>query len=353
MDRKDLLKLLDNIQEDDNSIPENVPPPSQNRILIIDGLNLFLRNFAVLNYINQDGVHIGGLGGFLRSLGSLVKQTQPTSIYIIFDGVGSSINRKNLVPEYKSNRSSHQINKLIFNDIEDENESKIDQIERLIQYLNCLPLKIISLDKVEADDIIAFLSLETTKAPSTKAFIISSDKDFLQLVNENITVYAAMEKVFYTPEKVKNKYGIYPYNFLTYKSLMGDDSDKIPGVKGLGVKKLPKLFPELFGVQTIDLDDIFEICEAKYDKHVIYSRILFENNNLKNNRKIMNLSNPMLDEKEKLFILEQLDKIPHKLNIPAFTKLYNQDGLENVLKNIEYWLRDNWILIDRYNKSKQ
>ncbi len=65
---------------------------------IIDGLNMFLRNFAVLNYVNQDGVHIGGLGGFLRSLGSLVNNVKPTSIYIIFDGIGSSQNRKNLLP---------------------------------------------------------------------------------------------------------------------------------------------------------------------------------------------------------------------------------------------------------------
>ena len=165
MDHKDLLKLLEGIQENE----EKTPQKNEDRILIIDGLNLFLRNFAVLNYVNQDGVHIGGLGGFLRSLGSLVKQIQPTSIYIIFDGIGSTINRKNLVPEYKSNRNLQQINKVIFNDTEDENESKSDQIGRLIQYLKCLPVKILSLDKVEADDIIAFLSVETTKNKTTKS----------------------------------------------------------------------------------------------------------------------------------------------------------------------------------------
>ena len=68
MNNKDLLKLLDGIQEDEKTILKD-----ENRVLIIDGLNLFLRNFAVLNYINQQGTHIGGLGGFIRSLGSLVK----------------------------------------------------------------------------------------------------------------------------------------------------------------------------------------------------------------------------------------------------------------------------------------
>ena len=348
MDRKDLLKLLDNVQEAGDQTPEN----KENRILIIDGLNLFLRNFAVLNYINPQGTHVGGLGGFLRSLGSLVKQIQPTSIYIIFDGVGSSLNRKNLLPEYKSNRNINRVNANIFDNLDDENESKADQIGRLIEYLMCLPVKIISLDKVEADDVIAFLSVESTKNTDTKAYIVSSDKDFTQLVNDKITLYAAMEKEFYTPQKVKEKYNIHPYNFLTYKTLMGDGSDKIPGVKGLGPKKLPKMFPELLGNQTITLDDIFEICEAKYNQHVIYSRIIFEFDKLQNSNKIMDLSNPMLGDQEKDFILQCIKDSAYSLDIVTFLKLYNQDGLGNVLKNVDFWIRDNWMTIDRYNKAK-
>ena len=348
MDRKDLLKLLDNVQEAGDQTPEN----KENRILIIDGLNLFLRNFAVLNYINPQGTHVGGLGGFLRSLGSLVKQIQPTSIYIIFDGVGSSLNRKNLLPEYKSNRNINRVNANIFDNLDDENESKADQIGRLIEYLMCLPVKIISLDKVEADDVIAFLSVESIKNTDTKAYIVSSDKDFTQLVNDKITLYAAMEKEFYTPQKVKEKYNIHPYNFLTYKTLMGDGSDKIPGVKGLGPKKLPKMFPELLGNQTITLDDIFEICEAKYNQHVIYSRIIFEFDKLQNSNKIMDLSNPMLGDQEKDFILQCIKDSAYSLDIVTFLKLYNQDGLGNVLKNVDFWIRDNWMIIDRYNKAK-
>ena len=67
----------------------------------------------------------------------------------------------------------------------------------------------------------------------------------------------------------------------------------------------------------------------------------------------MDLSNPMMDESEKEFILEQIASPSYNLDIPTFTKLYNQDGLGNVLKNIDYWLRDNWVTIDRYNKTKK
>jgi 5'-3' exonuclease len=347
MNNKNLLKLLDDIQEDEKDVLKD-----ENRILIIDGLNLFLRNFAMLNFINPQGTHVGGLSGFLRSLGSLVKQIQPTAVYVIFDGIGSSLNRKSLIPEYKSGRNVNRINANIFDHIDDENESKADQIGRLIQYLRCLPIKVLSLDKVEADDIIAFLSTETTKNEKTKAYIVSSDKDFLQLVDDNITMYAAMEKEFYTPKKVKEKYGIESYNFLTYKILMGDGSDKISGVKGLGPKKLPKMFPELFEDKSCTLDDIFDIAKDKYKEHDIYCRIIMDYEKLKDNKKVMDLGNPILDDQEKEFILDIIKSPAFKLDIATFVTLYNQDGLGNILKNVEYWLRDNWTIIDRYNKVK-
>lgn len=349
MNNKDLLKLLDSIQEDG----EQTTPKAENRVLLIDGLNLFFRNFAVLNYINSQGTHVGGLGGFLRSLGALVKQIQPTSIHIIFDGVGSTVNRKNLLPEYKSGRNTTKMTKELFKDVDEENESKADQIGRLIHYLQCLPVKVLSVDKVEADDIIAFLSKEIPKDNKTKAFIVSSDKDFLQLVDENITVYAAMEKEFYTPKKVKEKYGIEPYNFLTYKVLMGDNSDKIPGIKGLGPKKLIKMFPQLFKDNLCTLDNIFDISKDNYEKHDVYCRVIMDYEKLKDNKKVMDLGNPMLDEAEKTYILEYMKEAPFKLDIPSFVKMYHEDGLGNILKDIEFWLRNNWAVLDRYNKAKK
>jgi 5'-3' exonuclease len=347
MNNKDLLKLLDDIHEDEDTVLKD-----ENRVLIIDGLNLFLRNFAVLNYINPQGTHVGGLSGFLRSLGSLVKQIKPTAVYIVFDGIGSSLNRKSLIPEYKSGRNTTRVNANIFERLDDENESKADQIGRLIQYLQCLPVKILSMDKVEADDIIAFLSVEMTKNEKTKAYIVSSDKDFLQLVDDNITVYAAMEKEFYTPKKVKEKYGVESYNFLTYKIMMGDNSDKIPGIKGLGPKKLPKMFPQLFEDKACTLDDIFNIAKDNYEKHDVYCRVIMDYEKLKDSKKVMDLGNPILDLKEKDLILNHVKEPAFKFNIPTFITLYNEDGLGNILKNVEFWLRDNWTIIDRYNKAK-
>lgn len=122
MKKQDFFKLFDNINQREGD-------SSTDRILLIDGLNLFLRNFAVLNYINETGTHIGGLSGFLRSLGSLIKQINPTEVYVVFDGMGSSISRKNLIPEYKSGRNNQRItNWDVFENLDEEQASKVNQI---------------------------------------------------------------------------------------------------------------------------------------------------------------------------------------------------------------------------------
>jgi len=345
MDAKALLKLLDNMDK-----PEQPAATldRHSRVLVIDGLNLFLRNFAVLNYVNQEGVHIGGLGGFLRSLGFLISQNQPTSVYIVFDGVGSSLNRKNLLPEYKSGRNQTRMtNHDTFDDLDEEHDSKVNQISRLIHYLRCLPINLIMLDKVEADDIIAHLTRYLTEEYQSKCVIVSADKDFLQLVNNSITVYSPMIKEYYTPKTVEEKFGLHPENFILYKTLLGDSSDKIKGVQGLGPKKLFKLFPELI-YQKMTLDDIFDISEAKYKENVLYSKVVFDNEHLRKNYLIMDLSNPLVDDGEKKHIENIIEQPIEKTKSADFLRLYHEDGLNHVLSNAEYWIRDTFKVLNSF-----
>ena len=334
MDKKNLLKLLDNIQEDgDDTVKDK-------RILFIDGLNLFFRNFAMLNMVNPDGVHVGGLGGFFRSLGAMIRQTNPTDVYVIFDGAGSASNRKNIVPEYKSGRNNQRVtNWEVFENLDDEHDSKVDQIVRVIQYLKTLPVKTVIIDKVEADDIIAYLSGKVINQRGDRSFIVSSDKDFLQLINENIVVYRPMEKKYYTQEIMEEKYNMPTKNFILYKTLLGDASDKVKGVKGLGEKGLLKKFPEL-SEGEMTWNDILTICENKFKDHVVYARILQGVSDLEKNYKLMDLSNPMLDKNEKYYLdkvveSKDLDYIPEQ-----FIALYNEDKLGGMIRNLDYWLKD-------------
>jgi DNA polymerase-1 len=313
------------------------------RILLVDGLNLFFRNFATMNTLNRDGSHVGGLAGFLRSLGSLIKLTDPGEVIIIFDGPGSSINRKNLVSEYKSNRGIHRItNWDIFESLEEEDDAKVGQITRLIQYLQCLPVTLLMIEKAEADDVIAFISQTYEHKPKTEVIIASSDKDYLQLCSETIKVYLPNKKEFYSPKEVLERFEIPSYNFLVYKTLLGDKGDKVDGIKGLGPKTLLKLFPELKKTE-VTLEDIFDIAEKKLTENVIYARIVQARSTLQQHYKIMNLHTPILDEDQKLEIQTILQEANPTLLKKPFLQMSTTDELERVIRNINWWLPDTFM----------
>ena len=336
MSKIDLLKLVDSI--DENSDQNH----THNRYLLIDGLNLFFRNFSAINSVNSNGTHIGGLGGFLRSLGFLIRTIQPTHLYVIFDGVGGSNNRKNIIPEYKSRRNTQRItNWDVFEDLEEEDDAKVNQIVRLIQYLKHLPLRTTAIDKVEADDIIAYLSNKLIKNESDKVFIVSNDGDYLQLVTPQITVFKPTEREFYTHDVMIEKFNLSPNNFILYKMLLGDASDKVSGVKGLGKKGLFKKFPEL-SERDLTFDDIIDICAAKIDEHIVYARVINEMDTFKDKYQIMDLKNHMIDENNKILLDGFIESPPNKYHPESFLRLYKSDQLGNLIKNPEIWLKENF-----------
>lgn len=332
--KKDLLNLLDTVQEHGEELPQS------ERYLLIDGLNLFFRNFSAINAVNSNGVHIGGLGGFFRSLGALIRTLQPTQVYMVFDGVGSSNNRKNIIPEYKSKRNVSRITKHeLFDNLEEEDDSKVNQIVRIIQYLKTLPVKTVSLPTVEADDIIAYLSSTLPTKPEDRVFIVSSDKDYLQLITEKVIVYRPIEKEYYTTDTVKEKFNVTPHNFLLYKLLMGDNSDGVTGIKGLGAKGLFKRFPEI-ATQDLSFDDLLNLSEAKLKEHVIYARVLHNIPLLEDKYRVMDLSNPMMDDKDKMFIDKFVEKTPLNFLPDTFVEMCNEDQIGNLIRNTDYWVRD-------------
>ena len=332
--KKDLLNLLNTIQEDNDEIPQN------ERYMLIDGLNLFFRNFSAINTINSNGNHIGGLGGFFRSLGALIRQIQPTQVVVVFDGVGSSNNRKNIIPEYKSGRNITRVTKHeLFDDIDEEDESKYNQIVRIIQYLKTLPVKVITLGKVEADDVIAYMSDKLVKSADDRVFIVSSDKDYLQLISQQVIVYRPIEREYYTEATVRDKFKLDPHNFILYKSLMGDSSDALPGIKGLGEKKLFKLFPEL-STQDLTFENILEISEKRMTENVIYARILQDVELLEKKYQIMDLSNPMMTDDDKTYVDEFIKHTDLPFFPKQFLEMYEEDQIGGLIRNPEYWLQD-------------
>ena len=342
----DYRALLSNIKQEEITTP--VDENFHSRVLIIDALNLFFRNFATINMTNSDGAHIGGLAGSIRSLGSLVQLVQPTGVYVIFDGVGSSTNRKNLLPEYKSNRGITRItNWDAFDDLEDENDAKVGQITRFIHYLQCLPIKVGMIDKAEADDMIAYMSRELPRRFNSQMIIVSSDKDYLQLVNDYVTLYRPVTKVFYGPKDVKKEFMVHPDNFIIYKTMLGDQSDKIEGIKGLGPKTLLKLFPDIVNV-PLTMKDIFDHAEDHLKEHQIYARVLFAKQSLLNHYKLMDLKNPILDDRQIDYINELINEENNDFHKKHFIELYEMDGLAHFIKNIDYWVTDTFFKLSKF-----
>ena len=310
----------------------------QDSILIIDGLNTFLRSFTMINHINPDGHHIGGLTGFLKSVGYAIKMIDPTKVIIVFDGAGGSNSKRNLYPEYKANRNkSRMTNYSIFSSKDEENESINNQMARLIQYLQCLPVTLISVDGVEADDIIGYLVGKFEKYSTKEITILSADKDFLQLVSNKVQVYSPTKKKIYKPKDVLDEFGVSSYNFVNYKILMGDSSDNLPGVLGLGPKKLVKLFPELTSNIPATLESIIEKSNELSNEHVLYSKIVERKHQLEINSKLMNLQTIPLSPENMEKIKRDFNS-PYELNNHAFMGMYLIDKLGESIPNTPNWL---------------
>lgn len=315
------------------------PPRKLNdHVLLVDALNTFIRSFATVNYINPQGNHIGGLAGFLKSLAYMVRIHEPTRVVIVFDGRGSTVNRKNIDPSYKAQRSLTRItNWEIYEDKDAERESMSTQIERLVEYLQCLPVQVVSIDKVEADDIIALIA-KIFSQNNRKATIVSSDKDFLQLVDSNIEVYSPIKKKHYTQPLVVEEFKTTPNNFLIGKAILGDQSDNLPGVNKVGPKTLHKLFPNL-STTDITLEGVFEECERKHETNKGYLAILNQKDRVETNYELMNLRDPNVPDYEIETVKQLLLESNTTLNTMAFEMLYESDNMNaSIAQNITSWL---------------
>jgi len=322
-----------------NNLKETPPRALNDHILIVDGMNTLIRSFSLLKAMNPTGTHIGGLVGFLRSLGYITRIFDPTRVLVIWDGKGGSGNRQNIDPNYKAHRATLRITHWgIYDTKEEETEALIGQLFRVQDYLECLPVQQIGLEKLEADDIMAYLAKRASNA-GKKVTIVSSDKDFLQLIDNNIEVYAPVKKKTFTKDNILEEIKVLPTNFNIVKSLLGDNSDNLPGVKGLGIKTIVAEFPKLLTEKT-DLDYVYKVAEEKLEGKKIFAKILHNWDRVEKNFQMMDLHDTSLDENEILHVEDRLKEPVPDLQTGAFLHLLDQDMIEGVTKNTDGWLEN-------------
>ena len=320
-------------------------------VLLIDGLNTFIRAFSVNPSLNEDGSHVGGLVGFLKSVRFTINKFKPTRCVVVFDGKGGSKPRQKIYSQYKAGRKVRsRLNRNVDWAInpQDEHESMKLQIGRLIEYLEHLPLTILALDRLEADDIISYVTNVTLK--DSKTTIMSTDKDFLQLVSPRVQLYSPTKKITYDEELVKKEFGIYPQNMLTCRVIDGDKSDGIPGVRGIGIKTLIKEFPELTENEKFDIKRLLDSASSKTTKA---SKLISNNEYIvKRNYLLMQLQNPDIANHTKLKITDAVNSMTPQLIKYKFQRLFVEDKLWGQIPNFDNWVTE-FMILDRYWRGNE
>jgi len=325
------------------NLKETPPRALNDHILLIDGMNTLIRSFSLLKAMNPTGTHVGGLVGFLRSLGYVTRIFDPTRVIVVWDGKGGSGNRQNIDPNYKAQRATSRITHWgLYDTKEEETEALIGQLFRVQDYLECLPIHQIGMEKLEADDIMAYLA-KRASAAGKKVTIVSSDKDFFQLIDKNVEVYAPVKKKTFTIDNIKEEIGVLPQNYNIVKALLGDNSDNLPGVKGLGIKTILSEWKSFAYDTNASLQDVWDHCETQLDTDKpkkIFAKIIHEWDRVMTNFQLMDLHNTALDEKEIEFVEGILKEPVPDLQTGAFLHHLDQDKIEGVTKNTEGWLQN-------------
>lgn len=196
------------------------------RLLLIDGHNILFKAFyGVPERLLPDGRPVQGVIGFIGIMTKIIKEVEPTHILVVFDPEEEP-SRVGLYPQYKQNRQDFSG--------EPDRENPFTQLADIKRALCSLHINYVEQPGSEADDMIASFATRS----DCEVVIASSDTDFLQLVTDKITVfgYHGERSILLDEAMVQKKYGVHASRFLEYKALVGDKSDNIDGVKGIGPK---------------------------------------------------------------------------------------------------------------------
>jgi 5'-3' exonuclease len=331
----------------------NAPSDVNDHIMVFDGLNTFIRAFGATPSTNEDGDHIGGITGFLFSIGKAIRDFKPSRCVIVFDGRGGSARRKKIYGDYKGNRANktrlrrhdHQN----FATIEDEQEAMRYQFSRLVSYLDNLPVTFLSIDGIEADDTIAYIA-QMYENISKKVTIVSTDRDFYQLISPTLQVWSPIKKKMYDVDTLIEEFGVHPNNYVVYRTFTGDNSDNIPGVDGFGPKTILKTFPELADAKEFTLEDLQNKCndkillkEGKSFQKVLDSYDIIDKNYRLMNIKLLNI--PAQNASTIRGIMQQ--EIP-ALNKIEFQRLFMEDKMWTTMKNLPEWLNSTWLSLNAF-----
>lgn len=296
------------------------------RVLIIDSLNLYLRAYIMDPSLTMQGEPCGGIKGSLKILQKLVRDSKPDEIIFVWDGPNGSRKRKALNKDYKAGRKPIRLNRSVKNlTDEEEIQNKVWQQMRLMEYLNEMPIVQIIIPEVEADDVISHLT-QLSHYRGWQKVIVSNDKDFYQLCDEETVVFRPVSKTVYNKKRIVEELGVHPRNMALARALVGDASDNLPGIKSVGFKTIQRRLGFLGADKDYTLDDIVSFCEKVDKKLKFHDNILEGQDIISHNYKMMQLYSPLLSPQSKDFVKNAVENFDCNFNKIEIIKKMRDDG---------------------------
>lgn len=254
------------------------------KLFVLDAINFLFRSFyAIRGMKNKEGIATNALYGFVRSVQKILKEHNPSHCVAVFDGPNNKKSRTDIYAEYKANREGMP-------------QELVPQLQYAMDFCKMAGIPMLCIDGVEADDVIGSIA-HWSKEFCKQTFLLSSDKDLAQLVDDNVfLLHVHKDNLLVDKTKVKEIYGVYPKQIIDYLAIVGDTSDNIPGISGMGPKTASKLLDEYQSLSNLFLN---------------LDRI----SNLKQREKLIN-------EKDKALMSKQLATIQLHVDIPKDSSFY-------------------------------
>jgi len=314
--------------------------------LLVDGNALFKRGFiGAKNEYNRNGQHIGGLYQFITILRKMLVEDLYHRVYVFWDGEFSGKLRYEIYKPYKISRG-----KDYENGTHPIDESELEQLKLIWEYINEMYVRQLKHEVIEGDDFIAYYCL--TKKENEKITIVTNDRDMSQLISENIKIYFVDLKNYVGLTNYHEYFNHHQENSVLIKTIMGDTSDSIKGIKGVREKTLLKLFPEL-KERKLTINEIIdkakkqklERIEKKQKPIKVLDNII---NSITNgvqgdklyeiNDKLVNLKHPLMTEEgiKKLEDLKNGTLDSSGRDIKNILIMMERDGLDKTIGDYRY-----------------
>lgn len=310
-------------------------------IVICDGSNLYYRAFYSMSepLQNADGQDTTAIYNFLKGLRTIIEQENPEETYVVFD-FGRDVRKKEIHKDYKANRNidlsvlSGYVLTIKMNEI----ESKKRQRDVIIDMLKTLPVKLLILHQIEGDSLMAYVARHFSNLGKTVT-IVSNDQDFYQLLDfQGITIWNPHKKARITKENYKEHMkvkGIELGSMRLMKSILGDASDNIDGIKGLGEGRTSQLFA-MTGPMT-KVEDVAKALDnpvimKKFGKYFIGKEEL-----LKRNYELVDLIETKFSPQSLISIFKAIESKPSYCKM-SFAQLLIKENINTILNNLDAYM---------------